>query len=165
MSQIKIEKKISNKLFKDIAIGESVRIAGVLRSFEEGEGSYGTFQRFRGSFAVALPSGEIYKSGILYLPEIGANLLSESLISAVDSAGDSFAGMEFALDLVKSEDEKSATGYRWSIVPVVAPSVSSDAALRLLGNVAPAQTALDLEPGADLFPETAAEDKPAKAKK
>ncbi len=144
-----IAKKISNKLFSDLPIGQGVRIAGTVHSYTVEEGTYGEYKKFKGEFAMS-HKGETFVAAVAFLPEIAADLLAAGVVQAANDSGDGFKGLEFAIDLMKNADTdpRNARGYSWGVRPIVAPSATTSRALALL-EASPLQIELDTEAAPD----------------
>ena len=56
-------------------IGEVVTIAGVVHSYTEEEGNFGSYKRFKGEFALR-HKGQNVMASTMFLPEIAADLLA-----------------------------------------------------------------------------------------
>lgn len=152
---VNVAKKISNKLFSDLAIGQCVRIAGTVHSYTVEEGAYGEYKKFKGEFALS-HNGETYMAAVAHLPEIAAEMLASGVVQAVSEAGDGFKGLEFAVEMVKNvdTDTRNARGYSWGVRPIIAPNATTSRALSLLEAV-PVQKTLEFS--AEPVVETVAE--------
>lgn len=141
---MEIAKKISNKLFADLEIGEVVTIAGVVHSYTEEEGNFGSYKRFKGEFALR-HKGQNVIASTMFLPEIAADLLAAEVVSGATAGGDGFKGVEFAIDLGKKPDAdpRNGRGYQWAVYPKIEATPATSRALALLGD--PTQTVLTLE--------------------
>lgn len=141
---MEIAKKISNKLFADLEIGEVVTIAGVVHSYTEEEGTHGSYKRFKGEFALR-HKGQNVMASTMFLPEIAADLLAAEVVRGATAGGDGFKGVEFAIDLGKKPDANpyNARGYQWAVYPKIEATPTTSRALALLGD--PPQIVLTLE--------------------
>jgi len=141
---MEIAKKISNKLFADLEIGEVVTIAGVVHSYTEEEGNFGSYKRFKGEFALR-HKGQNVMASTMFLPEIAADLLAAEVVRGATAGGDGFKGVEFAIDLGKKPDTdpRNARGYQWAVYPKIEATPATSRALALLGD--PTQTVLTLD--------------------
>ena len=144
-------KAIKNKLFGDLKIGESVKIAGKVELAEMDEGTYGTFTRFEGEFSCKTPTGVLIAPK-LYLPEVAESIVNRGYNAALEVFKgqhpeltvettytdeeaarkrkkflNTFPGAEFALILQKvaDTDTRNARGFQWvakSMVEMAMPS-------------------------------------------
>lgn len=133
MSKFEIVKCLKSKVYTDLAIGETVRIGGLVSSFEKDESPYGEYTRFLGDFAM-IHKGKVYKSARLILPDIAANLLESALVESIAAGGDGFRALEFALDIGKKADSdpRNARGYVWAVEPLKS-NPAQDRAVSVLG--------------------------------
>lgn len=133
-----VVKSIKSSIFRDVAIGVKIPIAGNMKSAEVGESDYGTYTRFNGTFR-ALVDGTVYMSSRLYVPEIAAEVLAAGLgqaenefekanpdlvVKGNDTADMAtakrktwtrrFAGVDFKIVIQKVKDD-SPIGYAWKL--------------------------------------------------
>lgn len=83
---------------------------GLATSIAYGESDNGDWTKFKGQFeAVNTQTGEICRSGELFLPNNVTPILESQIIAA--KGEDSFKGIQFAIEVGAKEDEESAVGY------------------------------------------------------
>ena len=110
------EEKGGKTITKEVvANGQSVMLAsiiGIARGLRTGESTYGPWTALTGEF-VAVPlvgdkTGEQYRTGQLFLPDVALNLVTPF----IEGAGNS--GVEFAFNVGITADENSNTGYEYT---------------------------------------------------
>jgi hypothetical protein len=134
-TKVSTVKGIKNSLFADLEIGQSVRVAGVIRQIATKSGNYGDYTQFKGEFALRNHKGELFKAGTLYLPEVASDILRNGFISASEAAGEGvFPKVEFKFDLSKvaDDDKRNARGYKWAVETLMEAAPESDRVLALL---------------------------------
>ena len=101
----------------EAAKGEPVtvmRVVGIARGFETGEGDNGPWVKFKGNFqGTAVDTGELFKSGKLFLPGVASDLLEAELMN------DEVTNVELAFDIHAVEDDTSAVGYVYTVTPLI----------------------------------------------
>ena len=87
-----------------------MRVMGIVRKIEHGDGDYGPWAKFKGSFeAIEIATGEVFKSTACLLPPVAAELIEE----AFEAEG--VESLEFAFDIVLQEDGSSSVGYQYQV--------------------------------------------------
>jgi hypothetical protein len=114
---------ISTKLAKNAAIGEPLKIAGMVKKVEKITTPYGEQSRFVGEFAAEI-AGQKFQSRKCYLPSCAAELL--------ESADLENGQAQFALVIKKMSSDKTKQGYVWSVEAPMTPQVVASPALALL---------------------------------
>lgn len=133
-SGMNLVKSIKNTLFRAVPIGGSCIVAGVIRSVEDETGTYGDYTRFSGDFAASV-EGAVYRAGVMFLPDVAANVLKSGFLSAVDHTPEgSTPSIEFKISLHKrpDADEKNQNGFQWTAKPLLDPKPEEDKVLQLL---------------------------------
>lgn len=143
--------------------------------------NFGESTEFQGQFeATNALTGEVYRSGKLFLPPLVEGLVKEQVEAALlaaekaaQEAGTKFdgkAGVQFAFD-IGADSANNAHGYQYTITPLTAPAQADPLALMkaaLLQNVAPLQianVAAPVETPAEIKPEEKTEEKAPASKK
>ena len=91
-----------------------MRAIGIARDFDTGEGDNGPWVKFKGSFEATNPdTGESYRSGRLFLPDVASDLLEAELMDEDTS------NVELAFDIHAVADSTSAVGYVYTATPLV----------------------------------------------
>lgn len=97
--------------------GQEKRLAaiyGTVSHHESIQTTFGDSERFRGDFeGVNIETGEIFRSGSMFLPAI----VEDMMIEALDAAGEG-AKIEFALEIGATYSEKGNTGYAYTVRPL-----------------------------------------------
>jgi len=131
-------KAIKNNLFKDLEIGGSVIVAGVIRSLSDKEGQYGSFTEFKGDFGCV--HGEaVYRGTKLFLPSVAADVLKNQYLQVLEQSADADKTklkVEFKIQLEKvddSENKKNQSGFQWSFKNLNETAPERDPVLALLG--------------------------------
>jgi hypothetical protein len=98
-----------------------LRIYGVVSAIEHGSSDKGSWTRLKGNFEAAnLQTGETFMSGACFLPGIVSDLIANQF----DPDGSLGAEVQFAFD-IGSEPADTATGYSYTVKPLVEPKQSS----------------------------------------
>lgn len=165
---MRILKKLTTKEM-NIEVGKAVLIAGVIRSSEPVDTQFGgQCFKFLGSFGAVVetmvdgvPTTEVLRSGVMYVPEVLQNILVDMVENGLNTAGDAFQGVEFAYRLVKTPDadERNARKYKWAVETVKEPTPATDPVVGLLAAYTPAAA---IEAPTTLSPEPAPVDKKSK---
>lgn len=91
-----------------------LHVYGVTHGVKQGQSDYGPWISFVGNFAaVNLETGEEFRAGKLFLPEI-AEIMLHSQLAEADS-------VQFAFEIGIIESKKSAIGYEYTVKPLVKP--------------------------------------------
>lgn len=97
--------------------GESVklmRVIGQCTGMKTGESQFGPWIAFTGSFqAIKMETGEIFRSGKIFLPEVAEQLLAPLVMEADGKA------VEFAFDIEAKRDDSLAIGYIYEVTPLL----------------------------------------------
>lgn len=103
-------------------------VLGIAKGVKTGQSTYGDWTAFVGSFeAVNLETGEIFRAGKCFLPEIATSLLAGALTDAET--------VQFALE-IGARPAKNAVGYEYTVTPLIGPSESDE--LSMLKKALPA---------------------------
>lgn len=112
-----IKKHIPRDSEKEILIGEEkvlFRVYGNIEGFKVGETNFGEFTEFQGNFeAVAIDTGEVFRSAKCFLPSI-----AEALLLPVVKNPDNVGGVRFAFDIGIKGSAKEV-GYEYTVRPIV----------------------------------------------
>jgi hypothetical protein len=122
-SGVRAARSISTKIARDCEVGETLKIAGILRRVDVVNTVYGPQPQFSGDF-VAEYRGERFAAKKAYLPAAAAELL--------ESADLSQGQAQFCFVIKKVASERTKQGYAWSVEVPLAPEVSASPALALL---------------------------------
>jgi hypothetical protein len=122
-SKVFSARSISTKLAKDCEIGESIKIAGIVKRVEIVTTPYGQQPRFIGEF-VAEYRGQKFAARKAFLPAAAAELLEGADLD------DGQARFCFVIKKVASDRTKQ--GYAWAVEVPLAPEVTASPALELL---------------------------------
>lgn len=79
---------------------------------------------------INIATGEVFRSGRCYLPEVAADMIAGMLLD------DSVSAVEFGFDIGVITDPSSIVGYTWEVTPLVEPQ--DDDALSRLSKSLPA---------------------------
>lgn len=121
------------KLPEDGTAMHVMRILGVANKIVTGNGDNGAFVGFLGSFeATNVETGEVFRSGKLFLPNVASNLLEAAV------ANNGGANVEFAFDIGVKEDDTSAVGYVYTASPIMEASENDPIALMKTRLIVPA---------------------------
>lgn len=94
-------------------------IYGRCTAKKPGTSDHGEYIRFKGEFeGVNAKTGDVYRSGELIVPKVLENLL-DSAISLEDANA-----VDFAVEVWVEPNERSITGYSYSIKPLIKPAES-----------------------------------------
>ena len=108
------KKEIFGNLGNDV-----LRVYGKARGIKTGQTQYGTWTAFIGSFrAVNLATGESFASSKIFLP----NQAEEMLLGVL---GDNEV-VDFGFDIGVMENDASATGYEFTVKPLLQPKEEDD---------------------------------------
>jgi hypothetical protein len=100
------------------------RVLGMASGMKTGVSTYGEWVAFMGQFeATVIETGEVFRAGKLFLPPIASNLLQ----GAVNGSP-----VEFGFDVGVTPAPNSATGYEWTVTPIL--EVSESDPVKLLAN-------------------------------
>lgn len=112
LSVKKVLGKIENVTEKKILM----QVFGVATGVKTGDSNYGPWEALTGQFrAINLETGQIYQSGICFLPQVALNLITHRVKE------DSVNGVEFAFNIgVVPADNKA--GYEYSCEPLIEAS-------------------------------------------
>jgi hypothetical protein len=149
---MKLVKKLSMKsmgidgkaIAKDLKSGESVnvfRIAGTAGGVKRGESTYGTWQAFLGSFVAVDLKDQTrqFQAGMAFLPDVVTELLVKAVeFSDAETGEVGTRDVAFDLTVGIQQDDKSTTGYVYTVTPHIKLSSVADALLEQMG-VAPAK--------------------------
>ena len=92
-------------------------IIGTIRKYETVSTSFGESLKFIGAFeATNIATGEVATSTRLFVPK----MLEEIFANAVDAREDNDADLSFAVTIGAEYSEKGATGYAFTVTPIVA---------------------------------------------
>lgn len=113
-----------------------LRVFGVARGVLSGTSTFGQWEALSGDFiAVNLETGEEFRSGKAFMPDIALNLVTGALAGSPD-------GVEFAFDFgVKPSTKDPENKYEYTVKPVV-KAKESDQIANLRALVAEAAPAL-----------------------
>ena len=90
-----------------------MQVMGVATGIKTGESDKGPWTALLGSFqAINMETGDTYRSGVCFLPNIMLNLVTPRLLEKESKA------VEFAFNIGVKADEKSATGYVYIAEPI-----------------------------------------------
>ena len=102
---------------KDGEVNYLYDVVGVAGSVKAGQGDYGPWNKFIGSFqSTNHETGEVLRSGACFLPAVAENLVLGAL-SNVETTSVQFA---FKIGVVK--DDKAARGYIFVAEPILPPA-------------------------------------------
>lgn len=106
-------RKICGKLKAPTEKTMLMQVYGIATGTKTGESNYGPWHALTGQFrAVHLESGELYQSGVCFLPKMGTDLIVPLM------AKDGTEGLEFALNIgIVPAD--NAFGYEYYVEPVL----------------------------------------------
>lgn len=118
-----------------------LRVFGVARGVLTGTSTFGQWEALSGDFiAVNLETGEEFRSGKAFMPDIALNLVTGALAGSPD-------GVEFAFDFgVKPSAKDPENKYEYTVKPVV-KAKESDQIANLRALVAEAAPALGHDGG------------------
>lgn len=99
--------------------GEKTRdlyqVVGIASGRKTGESDFGPWCSLTGNFAaVNLSTGEQFRSGVLFLPDVAL----DPVLGQMDAGATS---VEFGFTISILEDDDSATGYVYTATPLMAP--------------------------------------------
>lgn len=104
-----------------------MRVVGKCDRSAVKETDYGASVTLKGNFmATNLATGEIARSNTCYLPDAAADAVAGALLDAET--------VEFGFDIFAEVDAGSATGYVYSVTPLIAPK-EDDALSRLAASL------------------------------
>jgi hypothetical protein len=122
-SKVFSARSISTKLAKDCEIGESIKIAGIVKRVEIVTTQFGQQPKFLGDF-VAEFRGQKFAARKAYLPAAAAELLEGADLDEGQA--------RFCFIISKVASDKTKQGYAWSVEVPLAPEVTASPALELL---------------------------------
>ena len=109
-------KKICGKIKKPEGKTSLLQVFGIVTDIKTGESTYGPWVALTGQFrAINLETGEMFQSGVCFLPKMGTELITPLLKK------DGTNGLEFALDIGVIPAENN-TGYEYYVEPVLETS-------------------------------------------
>jgi len=99
--------------------GPIMRIMGIMRGTQTGEGDNGPWTAFIGNFqAVNLTTGEIFVAAKAFLPGAAGEMIEQAWNAAQEGENPA-ENLKFAFDIKKLTDDTSAVGYIYTAVPLV----------------------------------------------
>lgn len=99
---------------QEIKPGNLMRIVGVASGVKTGVSDYGDWLALTGQFkATNLLTNEQYTSGKAFLPDEASDLIAGAV------RGEDSQAVEFAFDIGVKLDESSATGYVYTVTPLM----------------------------------------------
>ncbi len=114
LSTLKIMGK-KPRLNEDEKTRDLYQVVGIASGKKTGESDFGLWCSLTGNFAaVNLSTGEQFRSGVLFLPDVAL----DPILGQMDAGATS---VEFGFTISIVEDEKSATGYVYTAMPLMAP--------------------------------------------
>lgn len=121
-----IVRKISTKTvvgtpsdIRNLPDGPIMRVMGVMRGVQTGEGDNGPWVAFIGQFqAVNLKTGEIFGAAKCFLAGAASDII-ESAWHASQEGDTPAQDMKFAFDIVKITNDTSAVGYEYQARPLI----------------------------------------------
>ena len=122
-AQFTLVPSIRSKYWKDLPIGDRVRIAGTASSFTRETGAKGAYSIFSGKFVCAVQNGKTASAVKLMLPKFADDVLRQALDEALSHDA---TEVEFGFEMVKVEDKSSIAGYVWEINSLGEPVVPTD---------------------------------------
>lgn len=106
-------KKICGKINKPEGKTPLLQVFGIATGTKTGESTYGPWVALTGQFrAVNLETGELFQSGVCFLPRMGTDLVTPLLKT------DGVNGLEFALNIGVVPSDTN-TGYEYYVEPVL----------------------------------------------
>lgn len=131
-ASVQLSKKLSTKticgtLKAPYTTRPIYRVIGVANGIRKGQGTYGEWRAFSGSFeALNLETGEKFAGTSCFLPSVAEDLLSIALSQA--QGADANASIQFALEVgIKPLKRRDGTdGYEFTVKPLI-PVASNDA--------------------------------------
>lgn len=118
------DKKKSHALMRVVGVANGVK-TGASKQKQSGKDASGqtveieverSWKALLGSFeATNLQTGEVFRSGVCFLPDFAIELVSGQLTEDVDS-------VRFGFDVTASYDETSATSYVYDVTALMAPA-------------------------------------------
>lgn len=101
---------------KNGEVNQIMDLIGIANGVQPGETDKGPYNRFIGSFqATNLKTGEVYRSGSCFMPDVAGNLILGALKGGASS-------VEFGFKIGVVKDDQSATGYVYVAEPLMKPS-------------------------------------------
>lgn len=151
MSNLSLLKKLSYKtvcgkinrreLPEDKSTLHVMRVIGVANKLVTGNSDFGAFVGFLGNFeATNVKTGEVFRSGQMFLPPIASNLLEAAIAHAEGK------NVEFGFDIGVKEDDASAVGYIFTATPLIDAGESDPVAMLKSRITAPALPAPKTQP-------------------
>ena len=108
---------VVGKIGKPEAPQALMRVLGLATTYETGETQYGEFIAFKGSFeATNLMTGEVFRAGKCFLPDVAANLMSAQLAASSGETG--FKGVQFAFEIGYKPSD-TLIGYEYTVTPLI----------------------------------------------
>lgn len=110
--------------------GRIMRIVGNISGYSTGEGTFGPWVALKGVIgAENLVTGEKFRSTKCFLPETGSDMVFNALCQ------DGARAVEFAYDIVLKNDEQTAVGYQYDLIPLVEAVAESDPLTALMARI------------------------------
>lgn len=130
--------------------GQSVdllRVVGFATGTVVGESNFGPWLAFKGTFsATRLDTGEIFRSGKLFLPDTASDLLA-GMVQSSDGA------VEFAFDIGVKRDDEAQIGYVYTVKPLLEIAENDPVAMLMARLSAPQLTSTVVEHTEEVFQE------------
>lgn len=121
-------KKVAANLKNDGDSAPLLALFGNVTGVKSGESNFGPWLKFVGSIAAQnLITGEFFRSGAAFLPEVATQLL----LPAVESAE---GAVQFGFQIDIKKDEASSVGYQYTVKPLL-PMETSDPLLLMASEI------------------------------
>lgn len=111
-------KKVCGKIAKPDNKTPLMQVFGIATGAKTGESSFGEYMSLLGQFrATNLATGEVYQSGVCFLPNMGVNMVAPMI------AKEGVEGVQFAL-FIGVVPAENAFGYEYYVEPIMQASES-----------------------------------------
>lgn len=106
--------KVSVKNLPDEGDKPLMRVIGQAKGIKTGTSDYGDWAALTGIFeATNIETGEVYRSGVCFMPEIAQDMVIPALMQ------DSATAVDFAFEIGAEASEDSSVGYVYTIKPLI----------------------------------------------
>lgn len=113
LSKISVKSVLGHKVKTPEKSEMLIQVMGVATGIKTGESDKGPWTALLGSFqAINMQSGNVYRSGVCFLPNIVLNLILPKLLEKESKS------IEFAFNIGVAPDEESAVGYVFIAEPI-----------------------------------------------
>lgn len=115
--------------------GPLMEVVGQVHEITHGEATNGTYTRFVGIFeAINLKSGEVYRAGALFLPNVAGNLV-EAAFEDLNGDKEVPSVMQIAFEINSIPSETSNSGYTYSAKNLMPADAQADPLAHLKASI------------------------------